>query len=338
MNEIRKNILIIGTGPTGSSCAYLINKMLTYFAPFSNLTVIEKGNKPGGRLSTTFDDKGNNLYDLGFRYIPYNRKNVPKKFKIFNYQDVTLYTNRYYCPIGFTNLFQKNLDKINVLYNTKVIEIDHIKNNDKLSWQITTETNEKLMYDFIISTIPIPQFLQLNGNFMENFDTSIINNMNKVQYSNVLSLGITYDKLISNQGWLDVKYDNDKILDWVCLESNRNKLLDKSRVIIQTKPQWSIENFNRNKYEIENILINSLKQKIPEFDDNIQNTKLMRWKYANVINNTQLNKIYFKSSLIYNNILPMVIAGDSVVGSDFNNCLDSATSAFLNCEQFVLDL
>ena len=34
----------------------------------------------------------------------------------------------------------------------------------------------------------------------------------------------------------------------------------------------------------------------------------------------------------------MVIAGDSVVGCDFNNCLDSATSAFLNCEQFVLDL
>ena len=93
MNYSGKNILIIGAGPTGSSTAYLINKFIKYFHPVSKLSIIDKGSKLGGRLSTTYDDNGNNLFDLGFRYIKYDKKNVFHKLGIFAYNDLDKFTN-----------------------------------------------------------------------------------------------------------------------------------------------------------------------------------------------------------------------------------------------------
>ena len=344
MNYSGKNILIIGAGPTGSSTAYLINKFIKYFHPVSKLSIIDKGSKLGGRLSTTYDDNGNNLFDLGFRYIKYDKKNVFHKLGIFAYNDLDKFTNRIYCPIGYSDLFYKNLSDVDTKLNTKIIGIDYTKLYDKNQWKVTVQNNKTLYYDtfyydFIISTIPVPQLIQLNGNFKNNFDSDTLQYMKQVTYDNMISLGISYEKKIKSQGWIDTQLHNNNVLDWVCLESNRNKKLDNSRIILHARSDWSEKNFIEDKRMIKKCIMNKFNELVPEFKDQpVSQTKLMRWKYAHVINNTQLFNKYRKYSLYFDKELPMVIAGDSVVGSDFNNCLNSALSSFVACQDFMLDL
>lgn len=329
-----KNILVIGTGPTGSSLIFLLSKLNRHLRRKINIKAIDKGGLPGGRLTTTFYKNSNDYkYNLGFNNLG---SKTPNNLHMFSYQDYLLnLNNNFYFKKGFTEIFQHNLQDLDIQYNTKVekIQYNEYKNS---KWSIKTNNNKLIDYDLIISTIPIPQLLSLKGNFINYFDYSLRRSMNEVKYCSILSMGLSFSNEIDNRIWKDISICGNNILEYVNL--NINERYKNTNIVVQCKPKWSIDNFYQDKKYIYDKIIFQLSNIIPEVSElNTNDIKLMRWKYAKIINNSNLYNVYEDTSILVNNSLPFILSGDSVCGSQFNNCLESALSAYKKCEKIILE-
>lgn len=330
-----KDILIIGSGVTGSSASYLINKLNKNTLTKLNVTVIDKAFLPGGRLTTTYNSKNNKYkYNLGFKHI--NKINFDK-YSIFNYnKHIVNYHDKFYFDIGFTDVFQPNLDKVNFINNSLVTSINYNQLNNKI-WEVQINNHDILSYDLIISTIPLPQLINLNGNFINLFDTTMKEKIKNIKYNQIHSLGLSLNNKL-NTTWIEKNTCNDFILDWICIESNKNNDID-TNIVTHCKFNWTKTNLYQHKNYIESKIINQLQKYIPELKKtNIINTKLMRWKYANIINDTNIGNFYNQSSIIVNKNIPFIIGGDSVCGSNFEKCLDSSYNIYKNTKKIVYDI
>ena len=321
-----KNVLIIGSGITGSTIANLIKNNLKNVS----LKIFEKSNRPGGRMSTTLSRKKNKNYvDLGFKYINGQNFNfIPLKYDM-SYSK--LLTNnlikksndivdnsdsiKYISTNGFESLVKFFVRNIEINCNHKVESIDFLDNNQiQVSGNFQTEN-----FDFIISTIPIPQLLQLEGNFNDKIKESqnyeLIKN---VKYDSKLTLGLLYDNL--NNKFYANKIDND-LIEWIFTEDNK--------IILHTNSDWSSKNYNNDKEFILNKIEKELFNIFPYLENYVPSEKILKkWRYSQIINNTD-NK---KKFLQINNL---IVSGDGIAGDGYESCVNSGYQTFKKLENLV---
>lgn len=338
-------ILIIGSGLSGCSSAYNINKFLKINNIKASLKIFDKGKNLGGRITTTYDRAMiNNYFDLGFKNINKgegrgNNYSVSSKLSYKNMFENNLLTfsefdlsdkNKFYIPKGGTHLMNYLLQdtEVDIYSNTKITSINHYKNDYNI-WEVSTDKNKKYLFDIIISTIPVPQLLEMKGNFLKDVKKDILEKMRGVEYYNTFSLGSVYQsEILDNLEKINF-FENDNINDEIIKSisiKNVSGFSNQFSVNIQTRNDWSVRNFNQDKNIVKkkikeniNIILPFLKNINPFYE------KMMRWKYSFVKNGTNIsNRIKDASVILKDDPYPLfILAGDSVSGSNFENCIRS---------------
>ena len=321
-----KNVLIIGSGITGSTIANLFENNLKKI----NFKIFEKSNRPGGRMSTTISRKKTKNYaDLGFKFITCENYNfIPLKYdmsypnllknnlvKTSNNINVDSNSVKYLSTNGFESLVKFFTRDIKIDCNHKVESINFLNNNKiQVTGNFKTEN-----FDYLISTIPIPQLLQLDGNFYDKIKESKKYNLIKnIKYDSKLTLGLLYDNL--NNKFYANKFEN-KLIEWIYTEDNK--------IIIHTNSDWSNENFNNDKDIILEQIEKDLFNIFPYLRDHVPSEKILKkWRYSQTINNFDNETKFLKINNLF-------ISGDGIAGNGYENCVNSGYQTFKKLENLI---
>tara|TARA_Y100000991_G_scaffold215447_1_gene205908 strand:+ start:1965 stop:3029 length:1065 start_codon:yes stop_codon:yes gene_type:complete len=338
-------ILIIGSGLSGCSSAYNINKFIKINNIKASLKIFDKGRNLGGRITTTYDRSMiNNYFDLGFKNINKgegrgNNYSVLSKLSYKNMFENNLLKfseldlsdkNKLYIPKGGTHLMNYLLQDtdVDIYSNTKITSINHYE-NDYNMWEVSTDKNKKYLVDIIISTIPVPQLLEMKGDFLRDVKKDILKKMKKVEYYNTFSLGSVYQsEILGNPEKMNF-FENDNINDEIIKSISIKNVCEFSNqfsINIQARDDWSALNFNDDKNIVKKKIKENVKSILPFLKDiNPFYEKMMRWKYSFVKNGTNISKKIKDASIILkDDPYPLfILSGDSVSGSNFENCIRS---------------
>ena len=357
---IIKNILILGAGITGSSTANLLKFNLENI----NFKIFDKGNRAGGRFSSTVSkrDKSRSL-DLGYKYIS-STVNSDHPFlctssglediSSFSYNhllqnDLIRETNKikgteedrvkYISNRGFQSLIEYFLQDANVETDYKVLSI--CKKNSKsfgqskLFWQVKVENGHVENVDCIVSTLPIPQLLELQGDFIDTLkNDNRFNALCNINYNCNWTLGLFFEdknilNFLNSMKWrgMDLSRE-DNILDWISVNPHMQS------IVVHANSQWSEQ--QHNKKDIEKQILGKLHHYLPEVKEvKATETMVKRWMYSQPKGNASDRK-FDSDALLFQGAdkLPFIVAGDGICGAGYENCLRSAYTSFKYIKQF----
>lgn len=334
MSKSISNILIIGSGITGSSIANILNKNIRNKI---KLSIFDKGYSPGGRMSRSYNK--NKLKSIGVGFKNTSIKNTYFCKSEYDMSCDSLLNNKLitstlignkltYLP---TTDYQDIINFINKdnLIDTKCKVFSINKHNDK--WVVKSDKGIDY-FELIIFTIPTRQIFEIDGNFMDiiKIDPKYQNLLN-VKYESNFALGLFYDKFLDIKSTTKYLPDCD-IIDSFYIE-NKN---DYSTVTIHTKDRWTKENINLDKDKVISILKNKVNEYVPNLNNkNHQDYIFKKWKYSKVKENTEVDKKN-KAIIVGDNELPIIIAGDGICGNGYENCVASAMNSYKLLNQFIL--
>ena len=345
VNQLK--ILIIGSGITGCSTSYNLNKLLKNNKLHGKIEIFEKGKILGGRMTTTYDKSLiNNYFDLGFKNIKKgkSKENIYLPSSKLSYQnmcsenilkchEININSEKlFYLTKGGTYLMDYLLNDTytNTYFNKKVISINSTTINSRHVWQVDTNNNQNDFFDVIISTIPVPQLLEIEGNFLKHVNDKLLNKMKNVEYYNTFSLGLVYNsniiKFPDKIDYLEKNNLNNEIIDFISIRKIPFNNSYHFSFNIQAKKEWSTNNFNLDKFMVKKIIKDNVQNILPFLKDiNPFYDKMMRWKYSFIKNKSNISETVKNDALILKSKpYPLfILAGDSISGSNFENCIRS---------------
>ena len=260
---IKPKVIILGAGMSGIACALSLYKNF-------EVTVYEKSRGVGGRLCAKKLPEG--IFHFGAQFcsaqtVPF--QNFLKSSNAINFKGSIFYfeskscieTKNYFVGSnGMHNLLKKYGKVLDIRFNTKAIKVNEKKK------QVSFECGDKVSYDIIISSLPLPQVREI-------FSTEI---QHAAKFSPCLSVGMTikgqysseynaYKNINQDAAWLGSGgfYEINNKDNWVLQFSPMASyaLMDDSDVLIQTKAENLVRKVIYGKYEI-------------------QHSGIFRWKYA----------------------------------------------------------
>lgn len=323
-----KKVLIIGSGITGALCSLNLSKAL----PLANVIVWDKARGAGGRMSTTRTDKGHKA-DIGAQYITTSKDNL----ELFNNEYQPLLNKgvlskltapiegmksypqemiHFVAPDGMGSVVKSVLadTKASVVYNRRVSSI--LVEGKK--YKVTAEDGTCEDCDVVISTIPVPQFLNLQS-ANQVLDESNEKRLKQVEYSTRFVLLWFYSENAPNPGW-GSKYLNDEIFRFVSVDNvRRNKPNEPSVVVFHTSIQYGESNKLKTKADLEDELNRIAKRLFPNWAPP-SSTKCHKWLYSQVVKSCP----DADGCLVLSQDPTLVLAGDAFTESNFNGCIQSA--------------
>ena len=333
MSKAISNVLIIGSGITGSSIANILNKNLKNKI---KLSVFDKGYSPGGRMSRSFNKLNSKTIEIGFKHTLDQDKNFcPNKYdmsyhKLLNNKLIKsnlISENKVnYSPY---NDYQDIIDFINrdtLIYSKCKVDSIH-KDNKK--W-IVKSNNGKDLFDIIIFTIPINQIFEIDGDFVDNIENDHnYQKLKNVKYESNFALGLFYDKFKYINTSSKYLY-NSNIIESIYIE-NKEKY---STIVVHAKDEWTQKNINLDNDKIVSLLKNEIYNYIPNLEaDKYQSYILKKWKYSKVKNNTEVDSI--DKAILVGKELPIIIAGDGICGNGYEKCVASAVNSYKLLNQLL---
>ena len=122
------------------------------------------------------------------------------------------------------------------------------------------------MFEAVVFTMPVPQFLddtefQPDGDYLTALSSNveIFNNLNKVKYNSVYTLGLVYEKsdVVMPVTWMDKYFPGHPIIRYVSISSGRN---GETRLVVQSQRSWAEAQLNSlTKEDSEPVLLAALK-------------------------------------------------------------------------------
>ena len=283
-----KNIIIIGSGIAGLSAAnYLSSKNF-------NVTVLDKGKYPGGRISTR---RGKDfIFNHGAQFFT-AKSNEFKKICNRAVNDNVLVNwveskkNRF---IGnpdmreFSIWLSKNLS----IYQDTVVE--RLEYNDQF---IVYTDNKKFICDGLIITAPSFQTASL----IKNLDQNICKLIEKVEYFPCWCVMLS----IKDLSLKNFNIDEKSIFNWIVSENNKIKnQLNHNCLTIHTNERFSVENLDKTKEVILDKIVQEFTEIYQVKTQDIIYKNIHKWRYAKV------KKPFPQEDSKISKKIPFGIAGD----------------------------
>jgi protoporphyrinogen oxidase len=253
INSIKSHeYVIVGAGISGLYSAYLLYKMFN----ITNILVIEKSDRIGGRVHTMFDNNTNNsntFFELGASRIPLSHNSILNLIKDLGLEktlSVTPITNKYYYEYD-NSILKKTLLTHDTPYCKVIKEITElVKSNDPYVRKVAenyslyffiehfygTETAELVKDQFgYTGDILLQQTYSALEMFTNEFkstgqfykmDGGLVQIINKL-VDKITKAGI---KIITNHELIDVNHNN-KILDLKILNINTTINVNTNNII-----------------------------------------------------------------------------------------------------------
>jgi renalase len=284
-----KKIAIIGAGLSGITLA-------TQLKHIAEITVFEKAKGVGGRMSTHYFEGYE--FDHGAQFFtarspefkkllielqeeeivrPWKARFVEINDRVISNSRTWSQDNPHYVGVPRMNSIVKYMAQdINIKLNTHIKYIKKSKN----TWTLKTINDDVFdNFDWIISTAPAKQSLEILPNIF-----------NKIESLKNISMKGCYSLMLGLKEPLEIAWDaalvKKSIISWISVNSSKPSRKNDCSVVVITSNKWADDNITKdNQFVIDcvskeatEIIGQSLKYPIY--------TKLQRWLYANVAQNS----------------------------------------------------
>ena len=261
-----KNIIIIGSGIAGLAAAnYLSSKNF-------NVTVLDKGKYPGGRISTR---RGKDfIFNHGAQFFT-AKSNEFKKICNRAVNDNVLVNwvdskkNRF---IGNPDMreFSLWLSQNLTIFQENVVE--RLDYNDQF---IVYTNKKKFTCDGLIITAPSSQTASL----IKNLDETLHKLIEKVEYFPCWCVMLS----LRDMSLKNFHIDEKSIFNWIVSENNKIKnQLNHNCLTIHTNERFSVENLDETKEVILDKIVQEFTEIYQVKTQDIIYKNIHRWRYAKV--------------------------------------------------------
>ena len=274
----KPKIIILGAGMSGIACALSLYKNF-------DVQIYEKSRGMGGRLCAKRLPQG--VFHFGAQFCTANTTafhNFLNDSNAINFLGSSfdldtgsnIETKNYFVGgDGMHSLLKKYDEVLNIHYNHKAIDLDEKR---KL---ISFNSGQKISYDILISSLPLPQAREI-------FQTEIEHD---AIFSPCLSVGMSIN---GNHFYEHNAYKNiNKDVAWLgssCFYNSKNK----ETWVLQFSPKASLAMMDNSDFTIQASAENCLKN-IVNGEYEIIHSGIFRWKYALCNRSNLKNKFTFIS-------------------------------------------
>ena len=274
----KPKIIILGAGMSGIACALSLYKNF-------DVQIYEKSRGMGGRLCAKRLPQG--VFHFGAQFCTANTTafhNFLNDSNAINFLGSSfdldtgsnIETKNYFVGgDGMHSLLKKYDEVLNIHYNHKAIDLDEKR---KL---ISFNSGQKISYDILISSLPLPQAREI-------FQTEIEHD---AIFSPCLSVGMSIN---GNHFYEHNAYKNiNKDVAWLgssCFYNSKNK----ETWVLQFSPKASLAMMDNSDFTIQASAENSFKN-IVNGEYEIIHSGIFRWKYALCNRSNLKNKFTFIS-------------------------------------------
>ena len=339
-------VLIVGAGATGSiSASLLAERSLHSFF----ITVWDKGRGAGGRMTTHRFGSGQHV-DLGAQYITRFNNSTDATNDLKDRLFEELRNSGILTPLSGTIegespvsadeecihlvsggglsavpkyflkkstakcQFSRQLTAVNINSTSRLIECGW-REDDSEKWE---------EFKCLILTLPVPQLLSLEGNFLKYLDQSHLDNLKQVKYSSRYALGLCFKDYTPKTSWT-AKYIKHPIIRYICWDNLKRTsfplLPDKPSLLVHTSVPFGLKHLDTDKAEVGLQISSALLDILPDLPPP-SDSYLIRWRYSQVF------KPYPGtpgSVVLHTN--PLVVAtGDAFTHSNLEGCIEAAHS------------
>ena len=303
MNSPQFDIAIIGAGISGLTCAQALQT-----AGYT-VVILEKSRGVGGRVATRRINQ--DPVDHGARYLEPTGTHIQNliqslqqqnslilwtdtvyQFKDNQLQSPLYQSPKYIAPNGMNTVGKSLAKDLEVWLNRRVI---NLKNTPNKTWHLLLEQTHRTANDkplavqakLVVIAIPAPQALMLLEPLENQIDRDILSQVRSVEYDPCITVMAGYSteqqSAFSHRqiDWKAVSFPDDKILDWVGLDSSKRILSQPPTLVIQSNANFA------NKYldtvDLEPIgkqLIQAAATHLMPELNHPEWMKVHRWRYA----------------------------------------------------------
>ena len=357
MNNIKMDkLLIVGAGATGTLTASILAAERAL--KLHSTTIWDKGSGVGGRMTTRRNPQQlpEHQIDMGAQYIT-RHKALPgssaaqEKLKDDIFKELIdnnvmmpftgtiegdppvggASSGHYVCPKGMNAIpryflqkskfdchFRRQLKSININEDTKELEC---------TWESQRGNNGPLggkeIYKCIVLTIPVPQILSLEGNFIRLLQKHHLEDLQRVKYSSRYAMALGFDQPLTTPTSWTAKYFNHPIIRYASWDNlKRNAPFDKPSLLLHTSVPFGLEHLETDKIIVGDIIKRALPEVLATPLPSPAYSHIIRWRYSQVF------KPYPNTPgcvVLHSN--PLVIAtGDAFSHSNLEGCIAAATS------------
>ncbi|MBD2480655.1 NAD(P)/FAD-dependent oxidoreductase [Planktothrix sp. FACHB-1365] len=342
MNSIIFDVAVIGAGVSGLTCAQQFKK-----AGYS-VIILDKSRGVGGRMATR--RLSGTRADHGVRYLeakgeqlqqlieqlktcePLENQlqlwtNTVYEFKDNKLQIPAISQPYYIIPSGMSTVGKFLAQGLNIRLNSRV---NALTITPEKTWQCHIESinsnaiESSIIAKFVVIAIPAPQVLMLLEASNIAIESNFIASIKSVEYDPCITViaGYSIDKSQALPKWRAVSFSDDKILDWVGVDSSKRLNPTQPVFVIQSNRNFAEQYLEETDLTLagEQLIHQAANTLLPELKtpDWLQ---IHRWRYG------FCRKPLSVSCLTTLTPLPLVCAGDWCGGNQIEGALKSGIEA-----------
>ena len=352
------NIGIIGAGPTGALVASLLRSQL----PAAAITVLDKGNASGGRMSTNRSRSIKGHADHGAQYItelsahcqPYISELVEQGV-LQPLEGAAVIRERkslpnFVAPAGIASIPAYFLTKSGAKVFTSVKATEVNFSPDKKRWRLQLDSTAKdddipTEFDALVCTIPAPQILELKGDVDQLLGETpgVKDALGQVKFSSRYALVCYFDPSARHK--LDallpyagryVNPDENPAIRYVSYDNRKRGSVEPDEqlaVVVHSSVGFGSEHLEDDIDAMGLQLLQQLNALYAGLPEPVR-LKSHRWRYSQVTQtfpatpgDASTPGAYGVGAMTLASVPPLVLAGDSFSQSHFDGCIYSAEAA-----------
>jgi renalase len=288
---VQKQVVIVGAGISGLMAAQHLRMAGV------PVTVVDKGNRPGGRIATRPFEGG--MFDYGAQFFTVRHERFASFQRAWQAKGlVRVWSNGFNSQLdghprfigngGMNSIAAHLAQGIDVRCAVKVSRILSTGNH----WTLETDFDETLVADALIVTTPVPQTLNLLD---FDFPGEQRAALEKVTYERCLALMAILEEPVDLPVPGASQIVDGEPVSWMADNHRKGISALSNCVTIHAGPQFSLENWDRSAEEVADKLLDGRQASA---------WKLHRWKYAKPIT------MHPERCMLIQAQNPLVLAGD----------------------------
>jgi len=239
----------------------------------------------------------------------------------------------YVCCKGTGSIVKKLFEQADIIENIKCnIRVSSVvKGHGRMQFDVTAETEKNIAatesFDIIISTIPIPQVLQLQKIDMLIPDSDMKTKLQNVKYTTRYALGLFYDEnVVLDESDHIINFVQDDVIRYWSLENMKRAYPAKTSdepaaVTVHTSVDFGAQHIDDDKDSQKQYLLEKAKEKIKSIREiSPSYVQCHKWKYSQV-----LEPFAGGAGVVEISTNPLfLLSGDGMSFSGFEGCIFSA--------------
>uniref|UniRef100_A0A8D2J4D9 L-amino-acid oxidase n=1 Tax=Varanus komodoensis TaxID=61221 RepID=A0A8D2J4D9_VARKO len=289
-------VLIVGAGLAGSLCAALLRRELSPRG--LRVVVWDKARGAGGRMATSRSCHDPRCAaDLGAQYVTRVPEDAEKHRRFYDellthgvLKPLTAQVDgmvmkegaeNFVAPQGISSIPKHYLKEADaeIFYDHCVTQI----NLRDGKWEVCINTGSSDQFDGVILTMPVPQILQLQGDFANIINKSQRQQLESVSYSSRYALGLFYEAGTQiDVPWAAQYISNNPCIRFISID-NKKRNIESSDVgpsiVVHTSVSFGTRHLEWDKEKVQQLILNHLKDIIPHLPKPTS-IKCQKWRYS----------------------------------------------------------